>query len=225
MAKDSKEPRELGLWIPEKILKMPILTGDEKIYYAYVYSFGERGCWATDKQIGKELGRSVRTIQRYQTNCKKAGLLKVIGEQSKYRRIWAKDHPKFKAAQKRQAQQLRQTCQSRATNLSELPCQTCPTTNKYTNKSTNKDRGASPSPAEGQAHTPLKDKQQKLEEFHTMEDTMKRVEQLKRSFGAGVGRQKQKLTPAEFEERRQAQLKSLEAVEAGQKDLADERKV
>ncbi len=196
---------------------MPILTGDEKIYYAYVYSFGERGCWATDEQIGKELGRCVRTVQRYQANCKKAGLLKVIGERSKYRRIWAKDHPKFKAAQKIQAQQLRQTCQSRATNLSELPRQTCPTTNKYTNKSTIKERGGSPSPAQ-QAHSPLKDKQQKLEAFQEREDTMKRVEQLKKSFGSGGRRRKP--TPAEFEQRRQAQRRALLADEAGRKGAA-----
>ena len=215
MAKGSKKPRKLGLWIPKRILKMPVLTGDEKIYYAYIYSFGERGCWATDEQIGKELGRSERTLQRYQVNCKKAGLFKVIGEGSKYRRIWAKDHPKFKAAQKIQAQQLRQTCQSRATNLSELPRQTCPTTNKYTNKSTIKERGGSPSPAE-QAHAPLKDKQQKLEEFQEREDTLKRIEQLKKSFGSG-GRRKPELTAAEREQRRQKFIKDLLAVEAAEK--------
>lgn len=217
MGKEQKKTRKLGLWIPKGILKMPILTGDEKIYYAYIYSFGERGCWATDEQIGRELGRSERTLQRYQVNCKKAGLFKVIGEGSKYRRIWAKDHPKFKAAQKKKAKQLRQTCQSRTTDLSELLRQNCPTTNKYTNKSTIKERGGSPSPAEGQAHAPLKDKQQKLEEFHTMEDTMKRVEQLKRNFGNG-SRQTPKATPAEIEQRKQAQLKALQPfIEAEQK--------
>jgi len=215
MAKGSKKPRKLGLWIPKRILKMPILTGDEKIYYAYVYSYGERGCWATDEQIGKELGRCERTIQRYQTNCKKAGLFKTIGEGSKYRRIWAKDHPKFKAAQKIQAQQLRQTCQSRATNLSELPRQTCPTTIKSTIKSTIKERGGSPSPAEGQAHAPLKDKQQKLEEFQEREDTMKRIEQLKKSFGAGARQRTRELTAAEREQRRQAMKRALLATETG----------
>lgn len=224
MTKTRKKSRKLGLWIPHRILKMPVLTSDEKIYYAYIYSYGERGCWATDEQIGKELGRSERTLQRYQANCKKAGLLKVIGGRSKYRRIWAKDHPKFKAAQKIQAQQLRQTCQSRATNLSELPRQTCPTTNKYTNKSTIKERGGSPSPAE-QAHAPLKDKQQKLQEFQEREDTLKRIEQLKRSFGSGGGRRTPELTAAEREQRRQAQRRALLATEAGQEGLTDEKKV
>jgi len=38
-------------------------------------------------------------------------------------------------------------------------------------------------PAEGQAHAPLKDKQQKLKDFQEREDTLKRVEQLKCGFG------------------------------------------
>ncbi|MCP4256635.1 MAG: hypothetical protein GY774_03800 [Planctomycetes bacterium] len=217
MAKDKKKPRKLGLWIPHRILKMPILTSDEKIYYAYIYSFGERGCWARDEYIGKALGRCVRTVQRYQANCKKAGLFKVIGERSTNRRIWAKDHPKLKEAQKLRAQQLRQTCQSEVTNLSELLRQTCPTTNKYTNKSTNKHSSSSPLLADGQAHTLFKDKQQKLKEFQEREDTMKRVEQFKRNFGPGSRRRRPELTEAGFERSRQAQLKALEAAGAGQK--------
>lgn len=190
---------------------MTVLTGDEKLYFAYVYSFGERGCWQTDEQIGKALGRSDRTIQRYQGNCKTAGLLKIIGKKSRYRRIWAKDHPKYKAWRKKQAELLRQTCRSRATKVSELCRQTCPTTNKDTKKSTNKERGGSPSPAE-QAHAPLRDKQQQLEAHRTKEETIASVEQLKRSFGRG-GRQTPKLTDTEWEKRRQAQLRLLQATE------------
>ena len=44
MAKERKKPRKLRLWIPKRILEMPMLTGDEKIYYAYLYNFAERGC-------------------------------------------------------------------------------------------------------------------------------------------------------------------------------------
>ena len=208
MGKDKKKSRKLGLWIPKKIQKMTILTGDEKIYYAYIYSFGERGCWQTDEQIGGELGRSERTLQRYQANCKKAGLLKVIGEGSKYRRIWAKDHPKYKAAQQKQAELLRQTCRSRPTELSGLPRQTCPTTIKYTKKSTIKERGGSPSPAEGQAHAPLKDKQHQLAVHRTKEEAMSSIEQLNRRFGRN-GRRAEGLTEAEFDRRRQKQLRAL----------------
>ena len=73
----------------------------------------------------------------------------------------------------------------------------------------------SPLPAEGQAHAPLKDKQQKLEEFQEREETLKRIEQLKRNFGSGGGRRTSELTAVELEQRRQAQLKALLADEAG----------
>ena len=96
VAKEHKKSRNLGLWIPQGIVNMRMLTGDEKLLYAYVYSFGERGCWQTDEQIAKALGRSDRTIRRYLANCKKAGLFKVSGARSKYRRMWAEANPKFK---------------------------------------------------------------------------------------------------------------------------------
>lgn len=218
MTTEHKKFRNPGLWVPQRILRLSILSGDEKLFYAYVYSFGERGCWQTDEQIGESLGRCVRTIQRYQANCKKAGLLKVIGQGSKYRRIWAVDHPKFKAAQKIRAEQLRQTCQSRTTNLSELPRQNCPTTNKYTNKETNKKRGGSPSPADGQAHAPLRDKQQQLQDYQTRQEAVASIEHFKRSFGLGA-RRALELTPAEFEQRRQAQIKALLADGTGRKKV------
>lgn len=207
MAKENKKSRKIGLWVPQRILKMSFLSGDDKLFYAYVYSFGERGCWQTDEQIGKAFGRSERTIQRYQANCKKAGLFRVVGNKSKYRRMWAKNHPKYKAWRKKQAALLRQTRRSRATNLSELPRQTCPTTNKGTNKTTIKQRGGSPSPAE-QAHAPLKGKQQQLEAHRTREEAIASIEQLKRSFGRGR-RRTPELTPAECEQRRQEQKRAL----------------
>jgi len=215
MVEDSKKYRNLGLWIPEKIKKMSMLTGDEKIFYAHVYSFGERGCWQTDQQIGKALGRSERSIQRYQANCHKAGLLKVIGKKSKYRRIWAKDHPKYKAMRKKKANELRQIRQSRTTDPSELLRQNCPTTNKYTNKSTNKQSGGSPSPAE-QAHSPLNGKQQQLEEYRKKEETNASIEQLTRNFGRG-GRRTSEPTAAELQQEAQKQKRALLATEAVEK--------
>ena len=211
MSKEKKKYRNLGLWIPRKILKMSCLSGDDKIYYAHVYSFGERGCWQTDEQIGTALGRSDRSIQRYQANCNKAGLLKVIGKKSKYRRIWAKDNPKYKAMRKRRADELRQERRSRPTDPSELLRQNRPTTNKYTNKSTIKQRGGSPSPAE-QAHSPLKDKQQQLEAYRKKEESIASIGLLTRNFGRGGWRRTPELTAAELQQRIQAQKKALLAV-------------
>jgi len=186
---------------------MPCLSGDDKIYYAHVYSFGERGCWQTDEQIGKALGRGGRSIQRYKANCRKAGLFKITAEGSPRRRIWAKAHPKYKAWRKKQAEQLRQKRRGSMTDASRLPRQNRPTTNKYTNKSTIKERGGSPSPAE-QAHSPLKDKQQQLEAYRTKEETIASIEQLTRNFGRGP-RRRPKPTDAEWEQRRQAQQRAL----------------
>ncbi|MBN1972541.1 MAG: hypothetical protein JW787_02810 [Sedimentisphaerales bacterium] len=230
MAKEQNKYRELGLWITWKILNMTCLSGDDKIYYAYVYSFGERGCWQTDLQIGKALGRSGRTIQRYQFNCRKAGLLRVIGQGSSYRKIWAKDHPKYIAWRKKKAIEIRQkrkstttklselprqTCQGSTTNLSESLRQNCPTTNKETIKITIKESGGSPSPADGQAHSPHKNKQEQLEAYKTKEETTVSIEQLKNSFGYGAPRVK--LEPEEIERRRQEQQRRLKAVEAAEK--------
>ena len=201
MAKQQNKSRELGLWIPQRIRELTCLSAEDKIYYAYVYSFGDRGCWQTDEQIGKALGRSTRTIQRYQSNCKKAGLLKVIGQGSPFRKIWAKDNPKYIAMRKKKAIELKQQRKSTTTNLSELPrqiCQgsttnlseslrqICPTTNKDTNKRTNKESGGSPSPADGQAHAPHKNKQQQLEDYRMKEENINSIEQHKKSFGNGA---------------------------------------
>jgi len=216
MSAEKKKYRSLGLWIPLKIQKMSFLSGDDKLFYAYVYSFGERGCWQTDEQIGEALGRSGRSIQRYKANCRKAGLFKVTGEGTPRRRIWAKDHPKYKAWRKKRAAQLRQMRRGSTTDASRLPRQNRPTTNKGTNKTTIKERGGSPSPAE-QAHTPLKDKQQRLEAYRTKEETIASIEQLKKSFGWGTRRCGPELTAAEKQERAQQQRRALLAVGGAKK--------
>ena len=116
---------------------------------------------------------------------------------------------------KKEAQLLRQKRQSRATDPAELLRQNRPTTIKDTNKTTIKQRGGSPSPAE-QAHAPLKDKQQQLEAHRMKEETLGSIEQLSKSFGSGPRRAK--LTDAEFEQRRQEQKRALLA------GVADDKK-
>jgi hypothetical protein len=216
MAKDGKKFRNLGLWVPVKILKMPFLSGDEKLFYAHVFSFGERGCWQTDEQIGKALGRSERSIQRYKANCRKAGLFKVTGEGTPRRRMWAKDHLKYKAWRKKQAEKLRQMRRGSTTDAASLPRQNRRTTNKGTNKATNKQRGGSPSPAE-QAHAPLNDKKRRLEAYRAKEETVASIEQLKRGFGRGGRRRTQELTAAECEQRRQQILKQCDQMKEQEK--------
>lgn len=191
MTKDSKKSRKLGLWIPRAVQTLPFLSAAEKLLYAYMYSFAERGCWQTDQQIGEALGCCGRTVRRYLANCKKAGLLKVIGEGSKHRRIWAKDNPRFKADQKIWAKEHGQSC---------------PGTIKGTNKSTNKERGGSPSPAKGQAHAP-RTKEEQLEAHGAKEQATASIERVKHHLGRG--RRTPELTPAQREESRQRQRKAL----------------
>lgn len=213
MVAGKKKSGNFGLWIPQRVLQMSFLSGDEKLYYAHIFSFAERGCWQTDEQIGKALGHGERSIQRYGANCRKAGLLKLTKKRSKYRRIWAKDHPKYVKWRKTQALLLRQKRRSRATKVSELQRQNRPTTNTYTNTGTNKGRGGSPSPAE-QAHSPRKDKQKQLEEYGMKEDTLSSIEQLARNFGK-EGRRTYR-TEAECAQCKQAQQRALLAGGAGE---------
>jgi hypothetical protein len=127
--------------------------------------------------------------------------------------MWAEANPKFKLAQRRWAEEHGQNCPSRRTNPSYLHGQNCPDTKTITNKTTIKERGGSPSPAE-QAHAPLKDKQQQLEAYREKEENIASIEQLTRNFGRDGRRKTPELTAAECQQRAQQQKRALLAVGA-----------
>lgn len=104
----------------------------------------------------------------------------------------------------------RQTCQGSTTNLSESLRQNCPTTNKETIKITNTISDGSPSPADGQANAPHKNKQKQLEDYRMKEENINSIEQHKKSFGYGAPLPK--LSADEFEQKRQEQQRRLKAL-------------
>ena len=163
-----------------KILNINGMSAGEKLYYSYIYSFGGRGCWATDEQIAKALGEGPKTIQRHKATCVKMGLLVIECPGSPRRRIWAKDHPKYKI-------QPGHICPSTRTKVSRLPGQKCPTTIKDTIKTT---------------------KGEKIERFALQKTCSHSIEQLKRNFGRGACRAST-LSAAEGEQRRQEQKRVL----------------
>ncbi|MHC4397239.1 MAG: hypothetical protein ACYS1A_16500 [Planctomycetota bacterium] len=100
MPKPTKKSRKIGVWIPRKIQKETRLSWQGKCLYAFFWSFGAKGCWMTNEQIGREWGCKAQTIKRIISNLYKAGLLDIVAGKSKYRKIFAKDHPAVKAHQR-----------------------------------------------------------------------------------------------------------------------------
>ena len=174
------------LKLPMKILNIPRLSAEEKLYYAYIYSYSHRpkGCYATDEQIGKALGRKPRTIRYYQNSCMKLGLLAIESPGSPRRRLFAIAHPKYK-------KQPGHILPGTRPYLAVEPGQMLPTTIKGTRKETTK-----------------APKKLYLEEQQRKGSTLYRIEQLKRNFGRGPCRAST-LSAAEKEQRRQEQKRAL----------------
>jgi len=241
MAKRTENNKAEGLWIPNYIenIPRPVLDHLGKKVLAHIYSFGEKGCYQSNEIMAKMFWVSARTISRRITAIRKADLVYVKSPKGYYRTLWAKSHPDVKAAVKlwyrnreiaksslesgqKIAGRLRQDCpidldksgEATATNGVFRLGQDCLTTNTETYKETNKKTKAVdlPLPAGGQASQLLEDRKA---------DMITQVEQLKRSFGSG--RRSPPLTPAEFEQRRQQQIKALMAGRSGQADGAEEK--
>ena len=232
MSKAQKKSRQLGVWIPRKIQKSNALSDGEKLLFAYFWSFKGRGCWQTDEQLAKEFGRCPRTMGGRIANLDKAGLLYMTGRQSQYRRIWAKDHPSFKAGQRiiaakkeAEAKEILLGKKLPTTNkqdeaiplgniLPTTPQKTAdslgnklPTTNKYTNKETIKHGEPSPLPAEGQAQaSPQRQKPTKDEKLRSIKQQSEIEQQIRK---IGKGPPVKPLSEKEFAERRDRMRKAL----------------
>jgi hypothetical protein len=241
MPKPRKKSRKLGLWIPRTIQKETRLSWQGKCLYAYFYSFGAKGCWATNEQIGEEWGCSGQTIKRIVSNLDKAGLLHIAGGKSKYRRIWAKTHPAFQAAQRQYAAQQKAESQKiqlvqkcTGTNKHEkavhrvksvpVEGQKCtgnqvksvPLLKKYTNKTTIKHGEPSPLPAEGQAQaSPQRQKLTKDEKLRNVKLESELEQKKKLVFGARPV--KPLMSEAEYAAKRERDKKALFAHEQAQK--------
>ena len=78
-------PRQFtGVWIPKEVLLDDRLTGAEKILYAEIASFGDKGCWKKSEELMKLAG--VRT-STFQASCRKLVSLGYITQKRQYSRM------------------------------------------------------------------------------------------------------------------------------------------
>ncbi|MCP4614104.1 MAG: helix-turn-helix domain-containing protein [Planctomycetes bacterium] len=231
MAQESEKPKkEGGLWIPNRIrsISRSVLGDSEKMLLAEIYSFGDKGFYKSNETIAKEYMASERTVSRWVTRIITGEFVYVKNPKGYYRTLWAKLHPSVQEAAKlwyrnkeipkTDCKPVRQNCLTKLDKISEVTAtnsvsrlsQKCPSTYKKTNTETNKriNAGDLPLPAGGQTSQLLEDRKAGV---------VVQVEKLKKSFGSDRGRRTPELTAAEHEQRRQAQLKALWAVEAGEK--------
>jgi len=230
MSKDSKKQKKKasGLWIRNEILNIRALDDSEKMLLAHFDSFGARGCYQANGTLAEIFLAKPRTIRRRIAKIKRAGLIYVKSPKGYYRTIWVKSNTEVKKAVKlwyrgeeiEKPREGKQDGQKWPTEVDKTgqPSrsksvfrhgQNCPTTNTETVKKTKKETKATPAPlpAGGQATALLEDRKAGV---------IADVEQLKRTFGHS-GRQRAKLTDAEWEDRRQAQRRALLATETAEK--------
>ena len=233
MPKPTKKSRKLGLWMPRKIQKETRLSWQGKCLYAFFWSFGARGCWMTNEQIGKEWGRSSSAIKVIISNLNKAGLLDILAGNSKYRKIYAKDHPARiaykreyairKAAEdkkillaRKQPGTNKQQQQSYSVESNPVEGHIQPGNRavlnpvliKNTIKKTIKHGEPSPLPAEGQAQaSPQRQKPTKDEQLRNIKLESELEQQKKLVFGARPV--KPSMSEAEFASRRELQRKAM----------------
>ncbi len=233
MAKERNKPKkEGGVWIPNRIrsISRSVLGDSEKMLLADIYSFGDKGFYKSNETIAKEYMASERTVSRWVARIITGGFVYVKNPKGYYRTLWAKLHPNVQEAAKlwyrnkeipkTDCKPVRQNCltkldknsEATATNGVSRLSQKCPSTYKKTNTETNKRTNAVdlPLPAGGQASQLLEDRKAGV---------VVQIEQLKRNFGSDRRRRTALLTPAEYEQRRQEQLKALQAAEAEQTEV------
>jgi len=197
-SKDKGKPREKYLAIPYHILNVCDVGLCQKVLLAHICSFGLKGCYQSNKTLADIFMVSAKTISRWLADIRKYVYIKK--PKGYYRTIWAKSHPDFRVHLDSPVHRVGQNWVTDL-NKSEIgPGQKCPTTNIYTNKETNKDTTAPPSPmpAGGQAPAVLAERNKQ---------SLSKVEQLKRAFGRR--RPVKGLSEQQFQQRRQQQLKAL----------------
>jgi hypothetical protein len=209
----SKEPY---LKVPAHILNLPQIGLCEKVLLAHIYSFGQRGCWQSNKTMAQIFMVSACTISRWLSGIKQ--FIYVKHPQGYRRTLWAKSHPDVIEAARCHAQLARNNT-SHLRKSAELPTQNrtaerikstisvkqnCATTNNLTITENNRRTIASPSPlpAGGQAPATLKCRRA---------DAAEQIARFKARFGKSTAWTP--LPPEEFARRRAEQLAALFATE------------
>ena len=207
-----KKSRKKYLHIPQHIMEITELNEGEKLLLAHIYSFGAKGCWQSNKTLGKIFNVVPRTIKRRLAQIRK--FVYIRSPHSRLRTFLAKSHPDVRkmAIRTNAPRHLQggQICpRSTGPHLSNTRVESCPTTgpekvqqqgqncpptNTSTNTETNNSTPAMtpPAPWQGAASTPKPD-----------EETRKRFEQIK----ARIKERRWKPIPQEEFERRKARFK------------------
>ena len=89
--KAKEKAREKYLHVPQHIMKITELSMAEKALLAHIYSFGKKGCWQSNKTLGKLFDVNPRTIKRRLTRIRK--FVYVRSPHSRLRTFLAKSHP------------------------------------------------------------------------------------------------------------------------------------
>jgi len=219
-----KKARQEGLWMPNSIWNLPELNWGEKALLAHFYSFGEKGCWKSNKTLAEEFMTSKQTISRMITRLKKYIWIK--NPKGYYRTIWVKSHPKVKDFIPGKESEVNQKCASGLVKNDNSTSskqaighnQKCATTYTHTNKENYKREAVDlPLPAGGQASQLLIERKAK---------TMADIEAFKRRFGNGPhgGRDNRPaMTPEEREKRKQELIRGLDTAEKMDKLLSNRK--
>ncbi len=213
-----KQVREKYLAIPYSILNLRDIGLCQKALLAYIYSFGHRGCWQSNKTLAGIFMVSTRVISRW--ICAVRKYIYIKNPKGYYRTLFARSHPdvqlmslnRHKSGANCPASGLakngepvsRNCLTDRAKNGSQLS-RDCLTTNVNTNKETMKEpkEPPPPLPAGGQASAVLAErKRQRLAE----------IGKFKKTFGRPGW---MPMTKNEFDKRRQESIRALLAVSRG----------
>lgn len=217
-----KHQKEPYLKIPAHILNLPQISLFEKMPFAYIYSFGAKGCWQSNQTLAQIYMATVPTICKCLNRIK--DFMYVKYPQGQGQKLWSKSHPHvFEAVQSGvKLDQILPTnliksdkvpVQNCTTNLVKSPIlinQKCVPTNNHTITDTKKDTIASPShlPAYGQTPATV--------QYRIQTAAAPEVENFKANFGhahGGKARQWTPLTPQQFEQGRTQQVAALRATQ------------
>lgn len=208
-SKVKRAPGDRYLAIPYHILNLRNIGLCEKVLLAHIYSFGQRGCYQSNKTLADIFMVLPGTISRWIADVRTH--LYIKNPKGYYRTMWAKTHPEVQAATVRwhksdgaypvhlgkSEQHVVQKSESDFGKSEIGHMHRCATTNNNTNKETS--APLPPMPAGGQAAAVLTEREA---------EQKANIEQYKQRFG--IGKKKWKpLTEQEFNQKRQKQLNAL----------------
>jgi len=211
----NKQKKELYLKVPYHILNIKDLSPAEKFLLAHIYSFGENGCWQSNKTLAEMFTTSKRTIQIWLASLEK--YISIQNPKGYYRTIWAKSHPDFLqrgakncAGGAKDCADVRKKAYSDCAKSFVSLRKNLRPTNINTIKENNKRTTATPSPPPCKgAPALLAVRKDSIGERENKAD--EKVQHFSRNFGKEE-KKWQPLPPEEFEARKQAQIKALRAV-------------